>query len=284
MAGLLSGLEKLGLGNLQGMNLYEQPEEKKEENKEPAKPEIKEEEVLFDKTYECPVCYKQFKGKTLKSGKVKLVKTDMDLRPVYEGIEPLKYDVLVCPHCGYAVLTRFFQGLAPTQIKLVKEKICASYKGHIEEKETYTYEEALERYQLCLANTIVKMGKTSEKAYICLKAGWLLRSMAENMDSSLPDYAQKQKEAKAQSDEYLKNALEGFMSAIQSENFPMCGMDELTVDYLIAVLATEYDKLDVASKLVSQIIVSPTANSRMKDKAREVKEILVAKIKEKNAH
>ena len=112
----------------------------------------------------------------------------------------------------------------------------------------------------------------------------MLRSMAENMDSSLPDYAQKQKEVKAQSDEYLKNALEGFMSAIQSENFPMCGMDELTVDYLIAVLATEYDKLDVASKLVSQIIVSPTANSRMKDKAREVKEILVAKIKEKNAH
>ena len=44
---------------------------------------------------------------------------------------------------------------------------------------TYTYEDALARYQLALVNAIVKQAKNSEKAYICLKAGWLMRGYAE---------------------------------------------------------------------------------------------------------
>ena len=63
----------------------------------------------------------------------------------------------------------------------------------------------------------------------------------------------------------------------------MCGMDETTVEFLIANLAIEFEQYDVASRLISGILVSATANNRMKDKARETKEVLIAKIKEKNA-
>ena len=80
--------------------------------------------------------------------------------------------------------------------------------------------------------------------------------------------------------EYLKNALEGFLAARQTESFPMCGMDETTVDYLIAMLSMEFGQDDLALKLVGNIIVSKTANSRMKDKAREAKEIIMKKMKE----
>lgn len=116
MAGLLSGLEKLGLKNLEGMDLYETVEDKKE-SKENKAPEIKEEDFLFDKTYECPVCYGEIKARTMKAGKAKLLRTDLDLRPVYEHIEPLKYEVVTCPHCGYAALTRYFKGLTASQTK-----------------------------------------------------------------------------------------------------------------------------------------------------------------------
>ena len=36
--------------------------------------------------------------------------------------------------------------------------------------------------------------------------------------------------------EILKNALDGFVEARQTEDYPMCGMDEITVEYLLAVL------------------------------------------------
>lgn len=284
MAGLLEGLEKLGLKDLENMDVYEE-EKKKEEQAQAQKkaPVVQETDFLFDKTYECPVCDSKIKARTMKAGKAKLLRTDMDLRPVYENVEPLKYEVIICPECGYAAIGRYFSGLTASQIKAVKETISKSYKKSGENPDTYTYEEALGRYKLCLANAIVKHAKSSEKAYICLKAGWLLRSMGENLDKNEADYSQKAASLKEQECEFLKNALEGFLSARQTENYPMCGMDETTVEFLIANLAIEFEQFDVASRLISGILVSTTANNRMKDKAREAKEVLVAKIKEKNA-
>ncbi len=288
MAGLLSGLEKLGLKKLENMDLYESAEEKAAEPEDGKTPEkeaaaVKEEEFLFDKSYECPVCYKGFKVRTLRSSKARLIRTDKDLRPVYEHIEPLKYDVVACPHCGYATLTRYFGGLTSSQIKAVKENISRDFQASDNRKEVYTYEEALGRYKLSLVNTIVKHGKSSEKAYVCLKAGWLLRSMGENLKPSEEDYEKKLEDIKKQEKEFLKNALEGLIAARQSESYPICGMDETTLEYLIAVLAMEFGQYEVASRLISNILVSPSATNRMKDRARDIKEELIVKIREKNA-
>ncbi len=281
MAGLLSGLSELGLGGLENMEVYEQPGDKEAEKQAEEKPEVKEETFLFDKSYECPVCYQGFKAKTVRSGKLRSLGTDRDLRPLYDQMEPLKYDVVICPHCGYAALTRFFGGLTAGQIKAIKENISANFHPVKEEKEIYTYEEALYRYKLCLANTIVKHGKVSEKAYICLKAGWLLRSMGENLDPAVEDYNKKMQEIKEQEKDFLKNALDGLITARQTESYPICGMDEVTLEYLIAVLAMEFEKYDISSRLIYNILNTPTVNNRIKDKAREVKDELLQQMGKK---
>ena len=54
----------------------------------------------------------------------------------------------------------------------------------------------------------------------------------------------------------------------------MCGMDENTVMYLCAELARRVGKLDEAARLASTIITSRSAGERMKDRAREVKELV----------
>lgn len=282
MAGLLDGLGQFGLGDLEGANLFESPEEN-----EPAdlqtlvqKQLQMEQDFLFDKTYTCPVCDSEFKAKTVKVGKAKLIGTDMDLRPKYEGIDLLKYDIVLCPHCGYAALTRYYKILSSFQAKRIREIISKAFKAQKESNEIYSYEEALERYKLALANTIVKQGKASEKAYICLKAGWLLRGRNEALDPADPEYAKKKTEGTAEENEFLKNALEGFLAARQSEGYPMCGMDETTVDYLIAVISMNFGQYDVASKLIANILVMTGANPRMKEKARELKDILIMRIKE----
>ena len=199
-------------------------------------------------------------------------------------MDTLKYDVIMCPRCGYAALSRYFKFLTLHQAKLIKEKISANFKPREEDKrETYTYDEALERYKLALVNAIVKMAKPSEKAYICLKSAWLLRGKGEHLDKADPEYADKKKKIDEEEKEFLKSALDGFLTARQSESFPMCGMDESTVDYVIAVTAMKFEQYDVATKLISGVIASNNANTRMKDRARMLKEQIMKQIKMKNA-
>lgn len=284
MAGLLSGLEQFGLGELENMDLYEKPE-KENEGKSGKKevPVVQEQDFLFDKSYTCPICDHEFKARTVKIGRAKLIGTDSDLRPKYEQIDLLKYDVIMCPQCGYAALSRYFKFLTSPQAKRIKETISKNFKPRTEMKEVYSYDEALERYKLTLANAIVKMAKPSEKAYICLKMAWLIRGKVEHMDTKAPDYEEQKKKAVGEEREFLKNALDGFLAARQSESFPMCGMDEPTVDYLISVTASKFGQFDVASKLLSQLIASPNTNPRMKDKARDLKEQILKQIRLKNA-
>lgn len=290
MLGLLRGLGKFGLDELENLNVYEDEDEKKRiDRRKEAKqaPRVmQEEDYLFDKTYECPVCYQKIKARTVRTGRAKLLRTDIYLRPVYENIEPLKYDVVSCSCCGYSVHSRYFSGLTALQIKSIRDTISVSFQSPTEEKLTYTYEEALERYKLSLACAIVRHAKASEKAYICLKAGWLLLSMEENLkfqktlEEDSQEYEQKLKEIRAEQDEFLKNALDGFLAARQTEG-PIAGLDDSTTEYIIAVLAVRFEQYDLASRILSSILMSQSTNNRMKDRAGELKQILLARLKEK---
>lgn len=282
MAGILSGLAGLGLDNLENMDIYEAPQEEKE-NEEPQKPvvaKVEEKDFIFDKTFTCPVCGNHFSSKIMKTGKARLVGTDGDLRPIYEGIDAVKYDVQLCTKCGYAALTRYFPNITSVQAKMIRENISKKVRLHPFDGETYTYEDALERYKLTLANAVVKKAKTSEKAYICLKSAWLLRGYAEYLEETGDKIADR-KALKEQEEDYLLNAYNGFAEARQTEDFPMCGMDMLTVEYLLADLAYHFKKYDVSGKLVASILTSPVANNRMKEKARELKDQILADIKKR---
>ena len=110
----------------------------------------------------------------IKTGKIKLISADTDLRPKYQNVDSLKYDAVVCPHCGYSALNRFFNYMTSTQAKLIREQISASFKGINEECDEYTYDDAIARHKLALVNTIVKKSKISERAYTCLKKGRII--------------------------------------------------------------------------------------------------------------
>jgi len=274
MSNLLSGLGKFGLGNLSEMKLFEEPEEKKEEAKE-VKPKVPEEtEFLVPKTVECPACDNKFTELTMKANKARLIGSDRDLRPRYENFDSVKYGVISCPNCGYTVLSRYFAPLSPTIRQLIKANISDAFIKREDKPTTYTYEDAFARHQLCLANAIVKKAKDSEKADVCWKTAWVIRAMAENLDKTAADYEATLKELQTQEDTFLKNAYDGFMKARTGENYPISGMDESTLDYLLATLSIRFKQYDVASRMVSGILASPSANARIKDKARDLKEEL----------
>lgn len=236
-------------------------------------------EKLFDKKYTCPICENNFTAKTLRSGKARMIRTDLDLRNVYEGIEPLKYDVVLCSKCGYGALARFFPNVTSVQEKYIKEKITPNFKPITEETESYTYEQALGRYNIAFANAVVKMAKVSEGAYISLKTGWLCRSYKESLNPEEEGYTEKYEKIEKEEKEHLRKAYDYFVKAVQSEEFPMCGMDETTVDYLLAALAMEFEDYSDSSKLLSKILTSHSAGIRLKDRARDLKDELTKRMK-----
>lgn len=279
--GIFAGLEAMGLGDLKDEDIFKdnhlEPTQN-QESREVKKPQIHEEDMLFDKTYECPVCNSSFKERTLRTGKARLIGTDMDLRAKFEGIEPLKYDVVLCPRCGYTAVSRYFGPLATPQRKKILEKITPNYIKQEEHHEVFSYEEAINRYRLALVNAVVKMAKASEKAYICLRAGWLVRSYLESLKEEEPQNVDKIHETEQLENEFLKNAYDGFTTARGQEGYPMCGMDEVTVDYLIANLSMRFGHYDEAAKILSALLVSPSCNNRMKDKVRDLREELKTRL------
>lgn len=276
--GIFSGLESFGLGKLKDKDLYEDEKEKAAKAAAAAaaaKTAVMEKDVLLDKTFKCTLCDKEFTSKIVRTGKAKLLSTDTDLRPKYSPVDSTKYEAVVCPYCGYAALNRFFPRLMPTQAKLIKESICANFKGLPQYGEIYTYDEAIARYKIALVNAMVKKAKLSERAYICLKLAWVIRGKQENLPQDTANYAEVMKKLKAEEDELIRNAYEGFESAFSKENFPMCGMDEATATYLVAELARRCGEYDKANRWVSQLITSRAAPDRVKEKARKIKDLIV---------
>ena len=257
--------------------LVAEEEKKKKLNQEPA--------YLLAKSYECPVCNTSFKSLAVKTNRARVVGHDLDLRPRYEPVDTLKYTVVSCPCCGYSALTRNFSNITANQKKIVKEKISTNFLARPEEdaaRTIYTYDDALERYELAFATAMATTAKTSEKAYLCLSMSWLVRGQRKALDDTRFDYVDKYMEYWNTEKELQRKALEGFVYASQTENFPMCGsMDQHTVNYIIAAMYYKTREFDKAIKILPNIIIAPGARKGIKDNARELKDKIL-KIKASN--
>ena len=73
----------------------------------------------------------------------------------------------------------------------------------------------------------------------------------------------------------MKNAYEGFLNAMQTENFPICGMEEMTFLYVTADLARRSGEKEQAIKILGTVITSRSATAKLKDKARDLKDIML---------
>lgn len=214
-------------------------------------------DCLYEKSYVCSVCDNAFKSKTLRKGKAIFVKNDIDLKSYFEPIQPDYYDVVICNKCGYSALTSRFNKVTQSQADLILENISKRFvpKNY---PELYTIDIAIERYKLALLNCITMKSKDGEKAYICLKIAWLYREKKDTKNEQA----------------FLKSAFKGFTTAFVKENFPICGMYENTVIYIIAALAYELGLKEHSKKFLSSLVVRKGISSQLKLKMEELRELL----------
>lgn len=57
---------------------------------------------MVSRILSCPICEQSFTLYSPKSRTCQLIKRDPDFCPYYQGINPLFYQIWVCPHCSYA--------------------------------------------------------------------------------------------------------------------------------------------------------------------------------------
>ena len=235
--------------------------------------ETNEKTLLIDKRYTCPVCDKQIRAKAVKSNTARFVNTMADLRPIYSNINVTKYDAICCPNCGFTALTINFTSSTASQRKLIREKIQTNYKSHDEVAcEIYTTETAISRMKMALLCTVTKGGKDSEVGNVCLKISWLYQDLAEELPEDAPDAAAKKELYLKEADNAAMNAYERLTNARMRESFPIAGMNETTLDYLLAYYASQKGEYQTAMRLLSGVVTSRSISPRLKDKALELKE------------
>ena len=278
--GLFSDMDKMGLSDFKDSDILKQEETVKRNNKEvkPAvKRELTEKDYLLLRDYECPVCEWKFKALSVKAGKVRQTGHDIDMRIHYEGIDPVKYEVISCPCCGYSAIASQFNKLISIQKDLIKQQISTYYMPDDDwddDEDVYDYKMAVTKLKLALVCAMVKRGKASELAFLSLKLHWLIESYMEELDKESEEY----KKCVEDDNECMRNAYDGFKKAFSSENLPIYGLDENTMPYIISALGYELGEYEGAKSMIGRVITSRTANERIKELARDLKDMIDEKI------
>lgn len=297
--GLFDGLGKFGVKENIGQEIEEDlflsAKEKRQKRLGALKENTAEEEIplaqrlleiekssLFKKSVVCTCCDKKFPVLAPRSGRIRRLEPDVDLRPRSEHFDVLKYGVYHCPYCGYTSVARTFPRLSDRARKEIESRICQQFKPEppADDKEFLTYDEAIDYHKLALLIEVIKDGKASDKAYLCLLIGWLYRGKREALErDGQEENAEELAACMAGETECLEQAFEGFQKALSTETAPFAGMDELTTEYLFAALAYKTCRYPAAARSISNIILSRSASSRIKDKARMLKEEIIQKIR-----
>ncbi len=249
-------------------------------------PEIQhtEEEFIFDRKMTCIVCDQPFTTKTLKSSRARRLESDVDLRPRYEHIDTLKYGICSCPNCGYSALNSAFSHLSPRQINNIKEQVCV----HVLPEDrsgcsSYSYDQALRMHELALRCADAKLAKNGEKAYLHLLMAWLLREKEKEAEQISIEELRNQETAACheQAEEHYLAAFEGFQQAMMNEMFPIAGLNQPTLEYILAYMAFHFGKLEVAAKLIGSVLTTSGAPRTIKDRALDLKDEVIKIIREK---
>jgi uncharacterized protein (DUF2225 family) len=259
---IFSGLEDLGFDDATEFSLYSKPEKPSEEtlakaSEDSALNEIeKQKSLLYDKEISCPSCSNHFNVRTVKTSAYRVLRKDSDFFTLYSVINPYFYDVWLCNVCGYASMKSDFLKIKSSQIELVQSKLSVKWHGK-KYPEVYDLNIAIERYKLALLNYAVMESKSNQKAMTCLKIAWMYRMNDEPENEQV----------------FLKQALQGFNDAYFNEAFPFYGMDKFTVMYLIGELNRRIYNFEEALKWFSSVITSPGVGQKLKELARDQKDL-----------
>lgn len=275
---LLSGLEKFGIKSDGQLDITDDGIEKKDNGQmqsavKKSIDDLEEKDLVLQKSVQCPICDHKFKVLQVKSAKVKRIGADSDTRPHYHNIDPLKYEVIVCPHCGYAAMNKYFVHVSATQMRWIKDAVTKNFTPLSDDvPEIYTADEAVDRYKLALVSAMAKHARLSEKSLICLRIAWIRRDQVKEMANANAVEVGKKKQITEEYEGFYRQAYEGYTKAYSTET----GLNGTAIEFLLANMAIHFKEYNTAAKLISNLLGNPNTNPRVKDRCLDLKDIVVA--------
>jgi len=210
-------------------------------------------EALYEKSNKCIICNNSFSSKRLRATACRLDKREEDFYTSYKGYNPMHYEILVCPHCGYAAAETSFDSLSTKEITDIKEMLSGKVIGRSFCGER-TVNDALDSFKLALFMAKSRDAKNSVIAGLSLKLAWIYREMKDTKEKV-----------------FLEHALEQYKQAYDKENLPLGNLDEISVQYLIGELSRRLNKFKEAVFWFNKAVSNPDRknNPRIEKMSRE---------------
>ena len=240
-----------------------------------------EKKYTYVKKINCTNCGAQFQDLRLLNGKLRRKEPDMDLRPRFQFVDSLKYGVTACPFCGFAAPVKSFERLTSLQQKRIREKITSQFMQREPlSGETIDYATAMGQYELALVCAMAMEVPLSEQAHLCLQLSWLIRGRLEEADAE-PGLLEEDlyKQLQEKEERYYRQAYDSLSKAFTQEDFPICGMDQSTFDYLLAVMSFHFKEYDLAVRYCGNVVQEKGISAKLKDKALMLKDEILAEKK-----
>ncbi|WP_418791220.1 DUF2225 domain-containing protein [Phosphitispora sp. TUW77] len=213
------------------------------------------EQYTFNKKVKCPVCNNAFEGLAIRDSRLKQADRTDELRVIYEDIEPLKYNIWICPECFYAMRRTEFDKINAIQKKKLanlteqrKSQFTPNFKN------IYTIGFAINAYLIainCCDNFNKSEGIDERAGGIWLNIAWLYDDL-EVFDKAL---------------EARKNALDKFKAAYMSGHRSE-GQDQ-KIEYLIGRLAFGQKNVKEAREFWFRATSRRNGVALLKDLARD---------------
>lgn len=131
---------------------------------------------FYDKKIGCLNCKESFTTTRVRTRFARVASTDSDFKPNYvdSGVNPLFYNIAVCPSCGFSFTDDFAPYFAPGTKEQIASVITAGWKPHSLGGER-TIDDAIAAYKLGYLSAMVKKEKPLTTAGITVRTAWLYR-------------------------------------------------------------------------------------------------------------
>lgn len=201
----------------------------------------------YESKLECNFCKKKYTTFKVRPGRFKVVSQDTDFMPIYEGLNPLLYEVAICPHCGYAHHKSMTRTYGPF-LQLIEEMYINQLQKVMNICEERTLDEAIASFKLAYLVAKASMEESLIMANFALKIAWLYR-LKEDQESEI---------------HYLRSARELFGKSFASNK-----EGEERLQYLNAELSLRIGDIEDAKKGFSRLIAGREVSNKYRNYARK---------------
>lgn len=219
---------------------------------------------IYQAKTKCMFCEHPFSTSKVRSRFVRVMGHDSDFKPIYknaEAVNPMYYNVAVCPSCGFAFTEDFLPFFAPHIRERIASTIQANWK-HRSFGDERSVEEAIETYKLALLSARLKEEKNLPIAGLALRLAWIYRDLKDE----------------ANEHRFLEVARDAYTDAYSTDEQKGTMMSEIRVIYLIGELSYRIGDRDAAVRNFSRVIESqknstdPQVVELAKERWREIRE------------